>query len=180
MTYTASDGTLFTDRGEYRKYEMEKRFTFRQIVNGKRIKSIGEVEGQPFEIIDCNDSELLVLDYSDQVQIDECVNCKIFIGASSESVFVRNCCDCTITVACKQLRTRDCKRCTFYLFAKTAPVIETSSQIRQVTVLKHEKGLMTIAVLLTQNVRRIYLILEGSLPLTAHMKATRMLWKKLI
>ncbi len=130
MAYIATDGTVFTDKGAFRKYEMETRYTFRKVINEKRIKNIGEVEGKPFEIIDCKDSELLVLDNTDQVQIDGCVDCKIFIGASSESVFIRDCCNCSFTVACKQLRARDCQSCTFYLCSKTNPVIETSSQIR--------------------------------------------------
>ena len=32
-------------------------------------------------------------------------------------------------LACKQLRTRDCHNCTFYLYAKTEPIIELSDGI---------------------------------------------------
>lgn len=48
------------------------------------------------------------------------------MAASSESVFVRECSNCSFTIACKQLRTRDCHDCTFYLYSKTEPVIELS------------------------------------------------------
>ena len=130
IKFMASDGTAFTDKRAYRKYEMETRYTLRNVVGEQRMKNIGDVEGQPFDIIGCKDSELLVFDYCDQVQIDDSSNCKVLIGASSESVFVRNCRDCTFTVACKQLRTRDCSRCTFYLYCKTEPIIETSLQMR--------------------------------------------------
>ena len=37
--------------------------------------------------------------------------------------------DCTFYLACKQLRTRDCHNCTFYLYAKTEPIIELSDGI---------------------------------------------------
>ena len=89
-----------------------------------------DLQGQPFDIADCKNKELLLLDNTDQVQIDNCEGCRIFVAASSESVFVRDCKDCTFTLACKQLRTRDCVNCTFYLYSKTEPIIETSTAMR--------------------------------------------------
>mmetsp|Transcript_13090 Transcript_13090/g.38495 ORF Transcript_13090/g.38495 Transcript_13090/m.38495 type:complete len:95 (+) Transcript_13090:430-714(+) len=94
------------------------------------MKKPGSVQGQPFDITNCKNSELIILDNCDQVQIDEVLDSKIFIGASSESIFVRNCSGCTFTIACKQLRTRDCSNCTFNLYCKTQPVIETSTDMR--------------------------------------------------
>lgn len=94
------------------------------------MKKPGSVQGQPFVIDNCNDCTLLVLDHCAQAQIDNVSNSKIFIGASADSVFVRNCSDCTFTVACGQLRTRDCQNCTFNLYCKTEPVIETSLNMK--------------------------------------------------
>jgi protein XRP2 len=128
--FKATDGTVFNDKNAFRKYEMLTRYTFHEVLNEQRIKKIGEVDGQPFEVINCRGSELIVLDHTDQVQIDNCVDCKILIGGSSESVFIRSCYNCIFTVACKQLRARDCQSCTFHLCSKTNPVIESSSQIR--------------------------------------------------
>jgi len=51
---------------------------------------------------------------------------RVFIAACVDSVFVRNCTGCVFTVACKQLRTRDCEDCEFRLYCKTEPIIETS------------------------------------------------------
>ena len=73
--------------------------------------------------------QVLLLDHADMVQVDALVNCKVFVGASSESIFVRECTGCTFTIACKQLRTRDCKDCVFHLYSKTEPIIETSSAV---------------------------------------------------
>ncbi len=87
----------------------------------------GSVQGQPFNIANCHNCTILILDNCDQIQIDDCTNTKIFIGACSESIFTRDCKNCTLTIACKQLRTRDCKDCTYYLYCKTEPIIETSS-----------------------------------------------------
>ena len=129
--YTATDGTLFTDRASYRRHEMETQYTFRNKTKGdKCVKRVGQLGGQPFDIIDCEECELILLDHSDQVQIDNCKNCKIFIGASSGSIFLRNCQGCILTLACKQFRTRDCTNFTIYLYCKTEPVIEKSVNLR--------------------------------------------------
>ena len=64
------------------------------------------------------------------VQVDYAKGCHIYIGPSCESTFIRDCVDCTFTIACKQLRTRDCKNCNVYLYSKTDPIIESSSGMR--------------------------------------------------
>ena len=109
---------------------METNYTYRNLSGETKIKEPNSVQGQPFDIADCMDCSLSVLDYSDMVQVDNVKNSKIFIAGSSESVFVRDCKDTVFTVACKQLRTRDCVNCTFYLYSKTEPIIETSNGMR--------------------------------------------------
>ena len=93
-------------------------------------KMPGSIQGQPFDIVNCKSCVIQILDNCDQVQIDDVSDCRIFIGASSESIFVRNCKNCTFTIASKQLRTRDCNNCIFYLYCKTEPIIETSFGMR--------------------------------------------------
>lgn len=127
--HTASDGKEFETKREWRKYEFELSFTFKNKKGEQLSKEAGKVEGQPFDIADCEGCELVITDHCDQVQIDQLKTCRVFLGASSESVFVRDCSDCTFYLACKQLRTRDCHNCTFYLFAKTEPIIELSDGI---------------------------------------------------
>ena len=94
------------------------------------MKLPGSVQGQPIEISNLINCEAQVLDHCDQVQIDDVKDSKVFIGASSESIFTRNCKNCTFTIACKQFRARDCENCTFYLYCKTEPVIETSTNLK--------------------------------------------------
>lgn len=129
-TFVATDGTVFTDRALYRKHEMETQYTFRNEVNATLVKHPGSIHGQPFVIDNCRNCELLLLDHCDQVQIDDVSDSRIFIGASSGSIFVRNCKNCKFTVACKQFRTRDCVDCTIYLHSKTEPAIETSTGMK--------------------------------------------------
>jgi hypothetical protein len=76
-----------------------------------------------------DDCEVYICDQSAQAFIDFCNRCLIMIGPCDSSVFVRDCEDCIIWVAAKQLRTRACKRCTFFLYANTEPVIEMSEDL---------------------------------------------------
>lgn len=128
--YVASDGTVFTDRSLYRKHEMETQYTFRGKENATLTKKPGSVNGQPFDIVDCKNCSILVLDHCDQVQIDDVEDSTVFIGASSGSVFIRNCRNCNFTIACKQLRTRDSVDCTLNLYCMTEPAIETSTGMK--------------------------------------------------
>merc|ERR1712072_954871 len=93
------------------------------------MKKPGDVNGQQFDMMNLTKCEAVVADSTDMVQIDECIDCKVFLGASGESVFIRDCKGCTFYVACKQLRLRDCHDCKFSLYSQTEPVIETSDGI---------------------------------------------------
>ncbi|KAL0584564.1 hypothetical protein ABG067_005587 [Albugo candida] len=130
MKFTASDGTQFEDRNEWRKYEFETNYTFRNQAQETLIKLPGSICGQPFDVSDLKNCVVMLLDHTDQVQVDHVVATKVFLGPSSSSVFIRNCSDCVFTIACKQLRFRDCINCTVYLYSFTAPIIETSSEMR--------------------------------------------------
>lgn len=106
--FTASDGTGFDDRSAYRKYEFELSYTFKKKSGvpgmlSEHRKEPGAIAGQPFEIADCNHCKLMVLDHTEAVQIDYVDNSKVFLGACCDSVFVRNCTNCTFTIACKQV-----------------------------------------------------------------------------
>ena len=90
----------------------------------------GQIGGQAFELGELRDCEVLLLDNCDQVVVENLRGCKVFIGPSSGSVFVRKCTGCTFTIACKQFRTRDCADCTISLFVVGDPVIETSKNMR--------------------------------------------------
>jgi hypothetical protein len=128
--YTASDGKEFDTKREWRKYEMLLMYTFKEKTDHTfPMKKPGDVNGQQFDMMNLTKCEAVVADSTDMVQIDECVDCKVFLGASGESVFIRDCKGCTFYVACKQLRLRDCHDCKFSLYSQTEPVIETSDGI---------------------------------------------------
>ena len=129
--FTAPDGTKFTDRNKYRQYVMKTEFTFEKLT-GKRgtdalVKAPGSVNGEPFDMIDLDDCEAAMLGWASQVQVDRCKNSKILVGPVESSIFVRDCKDCEFTIACRQLRTRDCTNCVFHLLSCTDPIIERST-----------------------------------------------------
>ncbi len=93
-------------------------------------KAPGSIRGNPFQIEECTDCDIYVLDLTATVTIDECVNCRIFIGPCESSIFVRDCKDCKFTLACQQYRSRSCLRCDTLLMCTTAPVVESSKEMR--------------------------------------------------
>ncbi|XP_062502951.1 protein XRP2-like isoform X2 [Corticium candelabrum] len=60
--------------------------------------------------------------------------CRVKLTANSllseiASVFVRDCKECKLLVACQQFRTRDCKRIHIFLSCKSQPIIEASTEM---------------------------------------------------
>jgi predicted dinucleotide-binding enzyme len=80
-----------------------------------------------FDISDCDGCSLVIMDLTEQIQIDETKNCRIFIGACTSSLFIRNCSDCVFYTCCRQLRLRDCTNCQFYIYSMSEVHIEYSS-----------------------------------------------------
>lgn len=62
--------------------------------------------------------------------VRHCNDCRIFIAPVSGSVFLAGLTDCTVYVACRQLRMKDCARCDIFVCCASTPVIEDSSKIR--------------------------------------------------
>jgi protein XRP2 len=61
--------------------------------------------------------------------VDFVNNSEVVLGPSTNSVFIRNCDDSNFVIAVKQLRIRDCHNLKIMLYAQTAPVIESSSNL---------------------------------------------------
>ena len=104
MTFKAPDGTVFQKKKEWRDYMMANYYSFKDKKNENLVKNPGDVDGQVFDIADCDNSTLVIMDVCEQVQIDNCNNCRIFIGACASSIFIRNCNNCVFYSACRQLR----------------------------------------------------------------------------
>ena len=132
ITYKAPDGTEFNSKTEYRNYMMSNYYSYKQKTNepSPLIKQPGDVNGQVFDIANCENSTLVVADCCEQVQIDDVINCKIFIGACSSSIFIRNCKNCIFYTCGRQLRLRDVTDSIFYVHSMAEVHIEFSTRLQ--------------------------------------------------
>nr|CCC94387.1 unnamed protein product [Trypanosoma congolense IL3000] len=96
---------------------------------GKTFYRTGEVSGQQVQLEYLTDCTVYILDPLDSITVDDCVGGTLVIAACEGSVFLRNCKNMTVHVACKQLRTRDCEHVSLHIFATTDPVVESSHHI---------------------------------------------------
>ena len=94
------------------------------------IRKPDSIRGIDIVVEDCTSSTVAICDHVSQAQLDNLNKCKILVGPCAGSVFLRDCVDCTFSIATRQLRTRNCTNCTVYLFSQTEPIIETSSGMR--------------------------------------------------
>ncbi|KAG5507588.1 hypothetical protein JKF63_06537 [Porcisia hertigi] len=88
-----------------------------------------QVSGQQVQLEYLMDCHTVVLDELDSMTVDDCEGGELVIAACEGSVFLRNCKNMTLHVACKQLRTRDCENIKLYIFTSTDPVVEMSHHI---------------------------------------------------
>ena len=94
-------------------------------------KAPGSCNGQAdFIVEECQKSTIVIKDHITQCSIDLCTGCLIMVAVCEGSCFIRDCRDCTVVVACGQLRMRDCQRVRVFTLAGSQPVIESSSQVQ--------------------------------------------------
>lgn len=70
------------------------------------------------------DASVQLADVSGAVRAVDLARCTLFIGPVTGSVHMTNCVDCEVHVAARQIRIHASKGCTFYVLAKSAPIIE--------------------------------------------------------
>lgn len=85
--------------------------------------------GAQMNIEDLVDCKVYVCDRTEQTFVDECSGCEVLIGTCEGATFVRDCRQCTFWVATRQLRTRNCVGCNFFLHSHTEPIIESSKDL---------------------------------------------------
>jgi hypothetical protein len=129
QVFKTPDGKEFTSKTEWRDYMMATFYSFKNKINepAPLIKAPGSVDGQNFDIADCENSTLVIMDHTEQIQVDQVKGSKIFIGACGSSVFIRNCDNCTFYVCCRQLRLREVTNCKFYVYSMAEVHIEYST-----------------------------------------------------
>jgi len=124
--FTAPDGATFESEGAYKKHMYKTMYSFIGRKGETLQRKPGEIRGQSFDLCELEDCEVQLLDFTGQVLVDALKNCKVYVGACVSDVFIRQCENCTFTIACKQLRVRDCSHCKVGLYSATRPALETS------------------------------------------------------
>ncbi|KAJ1633132.1 tubulin binding cofactor C-like domain-containing protein, partial [Pavlovales sp. CCMP2436] len=107
----------------------ETRTSFKFFRDATLVRYDGELNKANVELEDLNNCEVLLLDVTSQVTIDRCKDCRILIGPTDGSVFIRDSTSCMISLACHQLRTRATTHCDLFVHT-LGPIVETSSGIR--------------------------------------------------
>lgn len=132
QVFKAKDGKEFATRAEWRDYMMATFFSWKNVVNAPEplIRNPGDIDGQMYDIGDCEGSTLVIMDTCEQVQIDQVKNCRIFIGACASSIFIRNCENCVFYTCCRQLRLREVTQSTFYIYSMAEVHIEYSNTLK--------------------------------------------------
>jgi len=132
MPFKTPDGKEFATRAEWRDYMFATFYSWKNKVDEPLplVKNPGDIDGQMFDIADCIGSTLVLMDNCEQVQIDACKNCRIFVGACTSSIFIRNCENCVFYTCCRQLRLREVSNSTFYIYSMAEVHIEESNSVR--------------------------------------------------
>lgn len=91
---------------EQRKKLDPKDFIASGCANETIVRMPGSIQGQQFVIEGLENCTLLLLDNMDSVQMDDCINCRVYAAPVEGSFYMRGCTDCTIVASCRQLRTR--------------------------------------------------------------------------
>lgn len=122
---------------EKKEYSWDKReavnpddYKIKGFKNEKVTRGNGAINGNQLLIEDCTGCDIYVLDHSAVVTIDDCIDCTVFIGPIKGSVFIRDSKNCKFIIACQQFRTRDCENIDVLLACNTLPIIESTQAIR--------------------------------------------------
>ena len=92
-------------------------FIFKNRTNELLIKEPGHINGIEFRMKELHDCIVHLFDHTAVITIDKCTNTKFFIGPVKGSIFIRDCTDCEISVACSQFRSRNVYDSAIFLYA---------------------------------------------------------------
>ena len=69
--FKSPDGKEFDTRREWREYVMASFYSFKGVNNASepQVKRPGDVGGQGFDIADCENSTMILMDHCEQVQV---------------------------------------------------------------------------------------------------------------
>ncbi|XP_063956961.1 protein XRP2-like [Lytechinus pictus] len=135
--FSGGDGKLAEQEEPAPQFSWEKRekldikdFTFADLKGEEVGKVPGKINGQRFIIKNCEDCTIYLFDHMATITVDDCTNCRLFVGPNKGSIFLRNCSSMKCVIACQQFRTRDCKSIETLLHCDSKPIIESSIKMK--------------------------------------------------
>jgi hypothetical protein len=118
---------VFT-KGTYLQPAIEKKINLNAILenisNTTIIRSISEINGDAIRIEKCKDSTIIIMDYSGQVNINECINCTFFIAPCKGSIYLIKSSKIKLIGASSQFRCRDVSDSKISIFSASRPALE--------------------------------------------------------
>lgn len=105
-------------------------FEFSDVSGQTLTKEPGSLNGESFALKNLTDCTVYLLDYTSEVEVTDCRDCKIFIGPVDGPAIFNNCQGSQVTVACQQFQAKNCQNIEFGLYCCTQPSITGCSAIR--------------------------------------------------
>ncbi|KAL3155130.1 hypothetical protein ABBQ38_011187 [Trebouxia sp. C0009 RCD-2024] len=105
-------------------------FEFTDVTGQTLTKEPGSLNGESFVLKSLTDCTVYLLDYTSEVEVTDCKNCKIFIGPVDGPAIFNNCNSSQVTVACQQFQAKNCQDIRFGIYCCTQPSITGCSKIR--------------------------------------------------
>ncbi|GIX73596.1 tubulin-specific chaperone C [Caerostris extrusa] len=102
---------------------------FKDISNQNLIKFREEIEKQDVGLHHLKNCTVYLYGAPSTIFISGLIDCQIFAGPVSTSVFIENCRGCTFVFACQQLRVHSCIDCYFYLHVTSRTIIEDCKEL---------------------------------------------------
>lgn len=93
------------------------------------IKTIKQINGDAIRLQNNTNCIIIILDYSGQIEIQECSSCYLFLAPCKGSIIVRNCINMNIVSASAQIRITNVTKSNFFVFTPALIAIESSKEI---------------------------------------------------
>ncbi|XP_062499820.1 tubulin-specific chaperone C-like [Corticium candelabrum] len=85
--------------------------------------------GQDILLSDLEGCTVRIYGTPSTIHIDQLTDCRIFCGPVQTSIFIDRCQNCTLVLACQQLRVHRTHRCHLYIYVSSKAIIEDCSAI---------------------------------------------------
>ena len=102
-------------------------FRFENKSSETLVREPGQISPYDFQIDTLDNCTVYLMDKIAEIKVDKVTNSRLHIGPVESACFLRDCSNCVVTVACSQLRTKNCSNLQIFLYCSSDPSIELSS-----------------------------------------------------